>query len=299
MLLNNQQQNLHIRSLVKACDRESYLSALFGNPAHAHALWTVYAFNCELAKISRQVREPMLGKIRLQWWHDVVEQAGRQQENLSGHPVADQLTQVIGEYGLDSALFHKIIDAREEEFGEHYLRDSQSFTLYQEAIWGNLYRIAWQVSSFSPTDDKENQAMDEELFNCAGNITAMIKFISLAHPTVIAAHMALVLDQPVQLPVEGGQGSVLKFGTQMKAYKEIQVTGLEKKMAFVAGVVSKTPKPCQDIFLPLALGAKYIKQWQQNDDTDHTMFLRLNPLSQFFTLWRASYKGLGHYLKKV
>ena len=297
MPLNNQQHALHIKSLVKTCDRESYLSALFGNPEHSQALWTLYAFNCELAKISRQVHEPMLGKIRLQWWHDIVSHAQSQQENLSGHPVADGLIQMMRQYQLDHTLFHNIIDTREQEFGDYYLRDSQSFKLYQAGIWGNLYQIAWQINNFSKDDGKLNQALNAELFERAGTITAMIKFISLAHPGLIAAHMAVVLEQPVILPDNTSQAAVQKFGAQMSAYKESQSQQLEKNMAFLTKALSKFPKAGQEIFLPLSLTAKYIKQWKRNDDTDQTMFLQLNPLSQFFTLWRASHKGLERYLK--
>ena len=57
-----------------------------------------------------RIHEPMPGEIRLQWWRDVI--ANRAVGEVSGHPVADALTNVIKTYGLPQLAFENYLDAR-------------------------------------------------------------------------------------------------------------------------------------------------------------------------------------------
>jgi phytoene synthase len=73
----------HCEALVRAADKDRFLSALFA-PAHQRGpLFALYAFNAEIASVRDRAREPMPGEIRLQWWRDVINgeragEAGRQ-----------------------------------------------------------------------------------------------------------------------------------------------------------------------------------------------------------------------------
>jgi len=51
-------------------DRDRFLTALFAPADRREALFALYAFNLELARIRESVSQPMLGLIRLQWWRD-------------------------------------------------------------------------------------------------------------------------------------------------------------------------------------------------------------------------------------
>ena len=68
----------HCAALVRDFDRDRYLAALYA-PAHLRpALYALYAFNLEIARVRELAREPMPGEIRLQWWREVC--AGRARE---------------------------------------------------------------------------------------------------------------------------------------------------------------------------------------------------------------------------
>ena len=56
-----------------AADYDRYLSALFAPACRREALFALIAFNHEIARIPEAVSEPMLGRIRLQWWREVLE----------------------------------------------------------------------------------------------------------------------------------------------------------------------------------------------------------------------------------
>jgi len=66
----------HCEGLVRAADRDRFLTTLFAPAEHRPALLALYAFNLEVARVREIVHEPLAGEIRLQWWNDVLEGSG-------------------------------------------------------------------------------------------------------------------------------------------------------------------------------------------------------------------------------
>jgi phytoene synthase len=95
--------------LVRRHDPERYLTALFAPPAGREALFTLYAFNHELARAREVVREPFAALIRLQWWREVTEGARRR------HEVAGPLGDALDAGVLSAADLEAMITAREAE----------------------------------------------------------------------------------------------------------------------------------------------------------------------------------------
>ena len=91
-----------VGALARAADYDRYLSALFAPVDSREALFALIAFNHEVARIPEAVSEPMLGRIRLQWWREVLEavDAG---EPARRHEVAVPLADAIRACSLDRA----------------------------------------------------------------------------------------------------------------------------------------------------------------------------------------------------
>jgi len=96
---------------VRRYDRDRFVTALFAPPDRREDLFTLYAFNIEIARIRETVSEPMLGQIRLQWWRDTMDRvcAG----SPAHHPLADELSELILRRSLPRPLFDRLIEARE------------------------------------------------------------------------------------------------------------------------------------------------------------------------------------------
>ena len=106
-----------LAALVRRHDRERYQTALFAPARRREALFALYAFNYEIARVRESVTQPMLGQIRLQWWREAIEAA------FAGaaprrHEVAGPLAAVIREHALTRAHFDRMIDAREHDLGD-------------------------------------------------------------------------------------------------------------------------------------------------------------------------------------
>src|SRR5208282_2178696 len=66
-----------VAALVRRHDRDRFQTALFAPAARREALFALYAFNCEIARVRERVTQPTLGQIRLQWWREAIETAYR------------------------------------------------------------------------------------------------------------------------------------------------------------------------------------------------------------------------------
>jgi NADH dehydrogenase [ubiquinone] 1 alpha subcomplex assembly factor 6 len=108
---------LPLAALLRRHDRDRYQTALFAPVDRREALFALYAFNYEIARVHETVTQPMLGQIRLQWWREVVDAA------FTGlpprqHEVAEPLAAVIRERALTRAHFDRMIDTRERDLAD-------------------------------------------------------------------------------------------------------------------------------------------------------------------------------------
>src|SRR5262245_9813342 len=97
----------HCEALVRASDKDRFLSALFAPAVHRGALHALYAFNIELSRVGELVKEALAGEVRLQWWREAV--MGERPGEAHAHPVAGALLEVIGRYGLPPGRFEEMI----------------------------------------------------------------------------------------------------------------------------------------------------------------------------------------------
>lgn len=95
--------------IVRAHDPDRFLATLFAPPDRREALFTLYAFNHELARAREVASEPTLGLIRLQWWREVVEGTEKR------HEVATPLSAALAEGRLPRPLLLEMLAARETE----------------------------------------------------------------------------------------------------------------------------------------------------------------------------------------
>lgn len=118
-------------ALVRRHDPDRFLGVLFAPAGRREALFTLYAFNHELARAREAVREPMLALIRLQWWREVVE--GTQKR----HEVARPLSEAIARGWLLPADLLAMIEGREVE-ADAAIADRAAWGAYLAATAGGV-----------------------------------------------------------------------------------------------------------------------------------------------------------------
>src|SRR5476649_1148199 len=99
----------HCAALVREADRDRFLSTLFARAEHRDALFALYAFNVEIARVRELAREPMPGEIRLQWWREIL--SGERDGEAVAHPVAAALRETLARRGFRAEPLLELIDA--------------------------------------------------------------------------------------------------------------------------------------------------------------------------------------------
>ncbi len=124
-------------------DRERFIQTLFAPPGLRDDLAALYLFNFDLARVREMVREPLAGRIRLQWWRDALDSvfAGR----VAGAPVAEDLSRLAQRYGLTRALVEEMIDAREQDLDDEPPATLDGLTAYAYATGGALAELAAEL----------------------------------------------------------------------------------------------------------------------------------------------------------
>lgn len=125
-------------------DRDRYQLALFAPAERRDALFALYAFNYEVARIREAVREPMLGLIRLQWWRDALDEiyAGKRPRH---HEVVEPLAAAIAAHRPAQAHFTALLDARVRDMDEAPPESLTALEDYASGTSGRLNLLALEI----------------------------------------------------------------------------------------------------------------------------------------------------------
>jgi phytoene/squalene synthetase len=99
---------------VRQADRDRFLAALFAPEPQRRGLLALLAFDHELARTGAVTREPMLARIRLEWWREAVAEAAGEGKPRA-QPVVESLSETIRRHAVPLPRMIDLIDAREEE----------------------------------------------------------------------------------------------------------------------------------------------------------------------------------------
>jgi NADH dehydrogenase [ubiquinone] 1 alpha subcomplex assembly factor 6 len=143
---------------VRRVDRDRFLCAQFAPPGRRPAILTLYAFNQEVARIAESVSEPLLGHMRLRWWHDAID-AAFQGQSPPRHPVASALAEVIREFQLDRRPFDTLLTARAVDLEDTPPANSEALVAYARDTSASLNEIT--LSILGATADGSRDAARE------------------------------------------------------------------------------------------------------------------------------------------
>ena len=124
-------------------DHDRYLTALLAPPVAREGLLALYAFNLEIARVRETVSEELIGRMRLQWWRD------RLDDIFTGtppkHPVAEPLSWAVRRFALDRELLEQLIDAREDDLADLPPADMAALEDHARRTAGPVLRLALQI----------------------------------------------------------------------------------------------------------------------------------------------------------
>jgi len=125
-------------------DRDRFQTALFAPPGQREALFALYAFNYEIARVPEVTREPLLGQIRLQWWRDALDEIYRGAPPRR-HEVAEPLARAIAEHDLTQAHFAAMLEARERDLAAEPPATLEALEAYADGSSASLVLLALEA----------------------------------------------------------------------------------------------------------------------------------------------------------
>ncbi|MGH6885694.1 MAG: phytoene/squalene synthase family protein [Geminicoccales bacterium] len=136
MIEKAQSQLSHCAAEVREHDPDRYLATLFAPPEAREALFALYAFDHEIAKVRHVVREPMAGLVRFQWWRDALD--GIEAGKPLAHPVVAALQAHRAPFAPLRPRLDAAIDARELELSADPPADLATLERRLEAGCGEI-----------------------------------------------------------------------------------------------------------------------------------------------------------------
>ena len=235
--------------LVRRHDRDRFQTALFAPAVRREALFALYAFNYEIARVRESVTEPTLGRIRLEWWRENVA-AAYQAGAVRRHPVAEALTATIREHALTRKHVDRLIDARESSLEDEPPVDLAALEACAAGSSASLVSLALEV--LSARDPAANEAG--------------------YHVGIAYAFVGMIRAMPFQAPA--GLGAIPmeiaeRHGVGGRDYRELRHTvGLRRATAEIAAAAAqhldqarahraRVPRPA----LPALLPARVAQRW--------------------------------------
>lgn len=130
--------------LVRRGDPERFATAMTARGALRDALMVLYAFNLEVARAPYVTAEPMIARMRLQWWRDALSEIydGRQ---VRRHEVVTPLAALVAARDLPRLRLESMIDAREWDVAKAPFADVSALQDHLRNTGGALMQLAAQA----------------------------------------------------------------------------------------------------------------------------------------------------------
>ncbi len=269
--------------LVREGDKDRFLATLFIDAAKRDAVFALYAFNLEIARLRELVSEPIPGEMRLQWWREILD--GARSGEAMAHPVASALLKAISDHSLPVAPLQALIEARTFDLYDDPMPSLNDL----EGYCGETASALFQLVALILNDGRDPGTAD---VSGHGGVAYALAGLMRALPIharrgqvflpadLIAAHSADVAD------IRSGRGTPA-IRALLASMRDITADHLSKaRAAFV-----EAPHAVRPAFLPLALVEPHLRAMARTSGDPFTAKEALPQWRRQWVLFRAARKG--------
>jgi phytoene synthase len=270
----------HCAALVREHDHDRYIATLYAPESQRPALFALYAFSHEIARVRAAVSEPLPGEVRMQWWRDLLEGEGKGE--TQAHPVAAALLDAITRYKLPIAPLTGLIEARIFDLYDDPMPSQRDLEGYVGETSSALIRLATIVLA-NGRDPGGAAACGHAgvAYALCGLMRAFPWHAAAGQvylPADILARNGVTRDDIVR--GRGGPGVLY-------ALKEMRETARAhlKKLRDLRETVPSAVTPA---FLPVALVEPYLKRMEVAGYDPYRTIITLPAWRRQWTIWRAA-----------
>jgi 15-cis-phytoene synthase len=269
----------HCEALVRAADRDRFLAALFAPAEHRNALFALYAFNLEVARIREVVREPMAGEIRLQWWSDLFAGVGRSE--AEAHPVAAAVLASMARYRLPTERFEAIIATRRFDLYGEPMATLADLEAYADGASANLLALAARILNSGQLPDIGALVHHAGLAHAIAGLLKAFP-IHAARGQIFVPLDILERHGATRQQAAGGQASA-ELRAALAEVRRRARHHLHKAQDLIATV----PSAVMPALLPIALTGPTLARMER-PDYDPFVPVEIAPWRRQWLIWRAA-----------
>ena len=264
--------------LVREADKDRFLATLFAPAARRGALFSLYAFNAEIARVRDVAREPMPGEIRLQWWREVVE--GGRSEEARAHPVAAALLETMADHSLPRQPLADSIDAR-------------AFDLYDDPMPTLAHAEAYGLKTSSASFQLAakilggTEAAVSELARHAGIAYALAEQLRVFPRHAARRQLFIPLDILQRYDANPEDVFSGKSTPQLRAALAEMRLHIRGHLAAADDLLATVPAAVLPAFLPIALVRPLLKRMERHG-SDPFATVDVPQWRRQWALWRAA-----------
>ena len=268
----------HCEGLVRAADRDRFLTTLFAPAEHRGALAALYAFNLEIARVREVVHQPAAGEIRLQWWSDVLDGAGRGE--TAAHPVAAALLATIARYRLPRERLKALIEARRFDLCDEPMRTLADLEAYADGASTSLIALAAQILAAGEQPDIRMLSHHAGLAHTFAGLLAAFP-IHAARGQIFLPLEILARHEATREQVLGGQATPHLH----EALAELRLHA-RRHLRAAQQLLAAAPAAVMPALLPVALAGPTLARMERRGYDPFTP-IEIAAWRRQFILWRA------------
>ena len=264
--------------LVRARDFTRYASTLFMPAEQRRALLAIYAFNVEISRVREQVSQPLPGEVRLQWWTDMLADAGH--GGVEGNPVAAELKLAIRDWRLPVERLSRLIDEHQFDLYNDPMPTMAALEGYVTDTSSALFALSAEIAG-----------------PLSGEIEHLARHAGLAQGIALVL-AALPMDASrrqlfVPLQLLQGHGSSMeevfagKWTPNLRAALDQLIGEVREHLKTALALLQNAPPEVRPVFLPLALVTRDLERMSRADNDPFLPRVR-SRFRTLWTLWRAS-----------
>jgi phytoene synthase len=125
---------------LRETDRDRYLATLFASAEKRGALFALYAFDSEIARVRDLAREQLPGEIRLQWWREVL--SGERAGEAAANPIAAAVTEILERFDFVREPLAHLIEAHRFDVHNEPIESVEVLQTYAERTAGTIVDLA-------------------------------------------------------------------------------------------------------------------------------------------------------------
>jgi phytoene synthase len=271
-----------VMDAVRIADHDRYLSALYAPTDKRDRLFSLYAFNAEVAGVRDRIHEPLPGEVRLQWWRDVIAAEG---DADTGNPIADALRATIAASSLPKAAFDNMLEARIFDLYDDPMPSRTDLEGYCGETAAALIQLAAMVL------DPVTAPRFAELAGragCAQAITGLLLLLPLHRrrgQCFVPSDILAAAGTSPEAFVKGEDEAAAK-----RAVAAMTALAREHLNAFEQGAPT-LPVSLRPAFLPLALTRAYLGKMEKAGPSPLGTIVKLSTIGRHWVLLRHAMRG--------